>query len=1276
MEAFAPLPINLFADSDQSNGGGSNRINNRDDEAAAYFSLSQFDFELQQQAQAALLQQNLWQDFDKYLPMDSQPFNPMSNNLNIDTTTTMTNSSRSQNLNNNANILLRSREAESIFTTPTTATSAAASTAQSTNSSDYFNIPSANNTPLLYEPLKDLLPPNAQQPIVVSQHPSVVSTNSNFIENNNIVTTGNSSTLPPQPTNWVTKEIDNSKAKQDYASPESLPYSPPQNMQSTMSLSPPLPNSNQQAISFFQFPESASPTSESNKPTTTAASVIDTSTSSIAAIPAAQNHTTIPTTWNPSVTVNSSTEGTQAKLPIQRLKYNNSQTNGGSFNVGTNNSQPTSGRQQKKTAHNAIERRYRNNINDRIAELKNAVPALLYAKVKDNSSRSSNNVNNKRSHKGVDDEDDDAEDGEEYLDGVAVATKLNKATILRKATEYIIHLKKTGEDLRQENQTLQQILKQLPGGAEVLQQYLSQKEQREKMLQKQQLLERESQKQQTAQQRRAASRKRTKYNITREQDEYDSSSSRSSSTDPETPPVASNISNRVFMALFMCITFFSTSPLTSGGSSYSEQYRNHHHTSKANRIPSDNNNNPLNQASTTANSFNATHISSLQQQSTLSSFFSINDGWSTLRNVVFIICIIQVFLPYIKSMLNSSFRLKRVHASKTKNKKFRRGGLMEEKVKTAGELKCEKIYSILAKSLRAEGELVIGNSSVIFLHFMKECILLVCHHLFGFDVVIGGNTRNVETTPEEALNRVCMWIKLNELKCVGGDGGSSQAPNRLSMVYSCFRMINSVDTLSNDENDLDENDLDENVIAQLYSRAYATAAFQMSLVLPNKLAHRLSRYFWSCAVTNSKCFDGGDLHLIEGSDAMTEQSDMWMQSFSWVDPDLYEDDNGAVVYDVYNSQAWIETCEIIRNQSNCVSSAKKFSLSNLSLSYNAPVTVPMAILSNLHLLDNLRIQFDKLVVMFACQDEDDVDDIAHSNSNVTAFLDIILLTEATTDESMDNDQRLVNWLATVGLLSECLWRDELEEVEKHLSSLIHRIPRCMTCSASSNAQKELLNHLDETLKKYMIHILVGSTLLRNKDPQKQKQGLEELENGEALRIPIRKLQAKLRSSFTDNGEAVAGNDFNRSLEDTVMIQAEFAVAFLSLESWMRALDILGSDDNTIATTTEKITVYEERINEITLYLRRLIGCPALQNVPENVIIVDNLSRLNRFITYLGDADSACNLSEDDDNEDDDGVFKMNEDDILVSTASKRANNGYQSPAKIAEKAQHILRGHV
>jgi hypothetical protein len=257
------------------------------------------------------------------------------------------------------------------------------------------------------------------------------------------------------------------------------------------------------------------------------------------------------------------------KVPIQRLKSNSIITN--AVNAALNNPTTT---KHKKTAHNAIERRYRNNINDRITELKNAVPALLYAKPKERTG--------KRAQR--DDEDDENEDGEEFLDGVAVATKLNKATILRKATEYINHLKKTGDDVRQENETLQHILNQLPGGSDILQRYHLQKQHREQQVYEQQVREREARKIQE-QRRKSANRKRSKYN--NHSDEYESS------PDPVTPPT---MSNRVFMAVFMCITFFSTSPVVS-------QYQTHHYTSQSASF-----------ITNTSTSF-------------LSAFFNFNDGW-------------------------------------------------------------------------------------------------------------------------------------------------------------------------------------------------------------------------------------------------------------------------------------------------------------------------------------------------------------------------------------------------------------------------------------------------------------------------------------------------------------------------------------------------------------------------------------------------------------------------------------------------------------------------
>lgn len=96
---------------------------------------------------------------------------------------------------------------------------------------------------------------------------------------------------------------------------------------------------------------------------------------------------------------------------------------------------PTTGRKQqpKKTAHNMIEKRYRTNLNDKIAALRDSVPSL---RVMAGTSKLG--------------EDDDEED----LEGLTPAHKLNKATVLAKATEYIRHLEKRTKRLQDENDQL------------------------------------------------------------------------------------------------------------------------------------------------------------------------------------------------------------------------------------------------------------------------------------------------------------------------------------------------------------------------------------------------------------------------------------------------------------------------------------------------------------------------------------------------------------------------------------------------------------------------------------------------------------------------------------------------------------------------------------------------------------------------------------------------------------------------------------------------------
>ena len=96
----------------------------------------------------------------------------------------------------------------------------------------------------------------------------------------------------------------------------------------------------------------------------------------------------------------------------------------------------------KKRPHNIIEKRYRANLNEKIAELRDSVPSLRVAK---------------KSSSIKDDIDEDDED----LDGVTPTNKLNKASILTKATEYIRHLELRNKKLDDENTSLKQRLLKL-----------------------------------------------------------------------------------------------------------------------------------------------------------------------------------------------------------------------------------------------------------------------------------------------------------------------------------------------------------------------------------------------------------------------------------------------------------------------------------------------------------------------------------------------------------------------------------------------------------------------------------------------------------------------------------------------------------------------------------------------------------------------------------------------------------------------------------------------
>ncbi|ABN66642.2 bHLH DNA-binding protein that promotes hyphal development [Scheffersomyces stipitis CBS 6054] len=95
----------------------------------------------------------------------------------------------------------------------------------------------------------------------------------------------------------------------------------------------------------------------------------------------------------------------------------------------------TKPRAKDKTSHNMIEKKYRTNINSKILALRDAVPSLrIAAGGKDVS------IND--------------------LEGLTPASKLNKASVLTKATEYIKHLENKNEILKSQNLQLQRLIQE------------------------------------------------------------------------------------------------------------------------------------------------------------------------------------------------------------------------------------------------------------------------------------------------------------------------------------------------------------------------------------------------------------------------------------------------------------------------------------------------------------------------------------------------------------------------------------------------------------------------------------------------------------------------------------------------------------------------------------------------------------------------------------------------------------------------------------------------
>lgn len=124
------------------------------------------------------------------------------------------------------------------------------------------------------------------------------------------------------------------------------------------------------------------------------------------------------------------------------------------FNASTHTTASKAQPARAKSAHNLIEQRYRNKINDRFTALQMLVPTLRVISRKSQKNRTGSEGSRDEEEEDEDDMCSPLIDPGEDLEGLEPARKLNKGTILAKSIEYIKFLERKNERIKMEHREL------------------------------------------------------------------------------------------------------------------------------------------------------------------------------------------------------------------------------------------------------------------------------------------------------------------------------------------------------------------------------------------------------------------------------------------------------------------------------------------------------------------------------------------------------------------------------------------------------------------------------------------------------------------------------------------------------------------------------------------------------------------------------------------------------------------------------------------------------
>lgn len=351
-----------------------------------------------------------------------------------------------------------------------------------------------------------------------------------------------------------------------------------------------------------------------------------------------------------------------------------------------------------------------------------------------------------------------------------------------------------------------------------------------------------------------------------------------------------------------------------------------------------------------------------------------------------------------------------------------------------------------------------------------------------------------------------------------------------------------------------------------YSRAYATAAIQMALAAPRFVSSFCIHHFWQLAY---------DFYDVDDFD---------QDSFDIFFSDTQQGDSEESVLSLLESDFWNEALNVMRLQT------RLFHEDRIVAMIKPTSTVPLEIVANFHVLRKLQPLLAQLVLLVTNANDqdvrDDVSDLSH-----TRFDEMLAACLSS---------NTARWYSLVGACVEAIWSNNIELAESLVID-IKDLPK------DGSAE-------DQRIQRGIAYSLIACIQMRNGD------------NTAAFRVLLKARSLQMEhyklNDFAEEGDIL-------TIENNVIMLADFVVRILTLQTWIKLLETQESIKN-----GDKVVMTVPEIHAIVLsmikILRRMTIAPPMVQDSYNQEMLDRLCRVSQIFYGSTDADSGCEFSDDDD----------------------------------------------